>query len=156
MAIKINLTDNVAIELGEMKEELFADVKKDNINYEVMFDKLNKQHVKETIIHVRDLDTEISVINDIVTYARLANNQFTQLDVMSDSSTSMNIAEHISKIKEQINKIFNENEYKVKIEKLDASTMNITIILEAGSDKARAQIVRDTHGKIYISTLMLL
>jgi hypothetical protein len=156
MAIKINLTDNVAIELGEMKEELFADLKKDNINYEVMFDKLNKQHVKETIIHVRDLDTEISVINDIVTYARLANNQFTQLDVMSDSSTSMNIAEHISKIKEQINKIFNENEYKVKIEKLDASTMNITIILEAGSDKARAQIVRDTHGKIYISTLMLL
>lgn len=156
MAIRINLTDNVIIELGEMKESLFADLKRDNIKYEVMFDKINRQHVKETVVHVRELDTEISIINDIVTYVRLDNNKFTQLDVMSDSSTSTNLTEHIGKIKQQIRNVFNEDEYVVKIEKLDSSTMNITIIIESGGDRARAQIIRDTHGKIYISTLMLL
>jgi 2,3-bisphosphoglycerate-independent phosphoglycerate mutase len=156
MAVCIGLTDNVTLELGEMKERLIAELDKDNVKYEIMFDKINKNNVKETIVHLKEIDTEISISNDIVTYARLGNNKFTQLDAMSDNSESTSIAEHINKIKKQIHEIFNDNTYNIKIEKLDSATMNITLILESKGDKARAQVVRDTRGKIYISTLMLI
>ena len=40
------------------------------INYEIPFDKLNKEGIKETIIHIKEIGTEISIDNDIITYIK--------------------------------------------------------------------------------------
>ena len=64
MAAGMYLTSDVQAYLGEIKEQLLYDLDKTNVKYTIMFDKLNKEGIKETIIHLRDLTTEIIIRND--------------------------------------------------------------------------------------------
>lgn len=151
MAVGIKLTNNVYVELGEIKEKLLSDLDKEKVNYEIPFDKLNKSGVKETIIHMKDIGTEISIENDIITYVKSDNNEFTHLDTIEDIKT--NPLEHIKTIKEHVINAFGLMDNTVKMEKIDTETMNITLIITSKTDKARVQIIRDSFGDVYINTL---
>ncbi|MBO5386749.1 MAG: hypothetical protein J6A59_01210 [Lachnospiraceae bacterium] len=151
MAVGINLTSEVRVELGEIREQLLHDLDLHKINYEIPFDKLNKEGIKETIIHIKEIGTEISIDNDIITYIKMGNTEFTKLAVIEDIKTNM--LSHIKDIQEHVTNLFNLKDYIIKIEKIDTETMNITIIIYSKYDKARVQILRDSFGVIYINTL---
>lgn len=149
--VGIKLHDEVKIELGEIKEKLLDDLDNHNIDYDIPFDKINKEGIKETIIHIKDTDTEISIENDIITYIKSNNNKFTHLDTIEDIQTEP--LKHIKTIQEKVQEIFDNKEFILKIEKIDTKTMNITLIINYGLKKARVQILRDSFGDVYINTL---
>lgn len=149
--VGIKLSDDIVVELGEIKEKLLDDLDTHNIDYEIPFDKLNKEGIKETIIHIKDIETEISVENDIITYIKSNNNKFTHLDTIEDIQTDP--LKHIKTIQNKVKEIFDNNEFNLKIEKIDTKTMNITLIITYGNKKARIQILRDSFGEVYINTL---
>ena len=149
--VGIKLNEWVTIELGEIKEKLLDDLSKHNIEFEIPFDKINKDGIKETIIHIKDIGTEISIENDIITYIKSNNNEFTHLDTIEDIQTDP--LKHIKTIQDKVKEIFNNNEFNIKIEKIDTKTMNITLIITYGIKRARVQILRDNFGDVYINTL---
>lgn len=151
MAIGINLTDNVKISLGEIKEFMFRDLDENGIAYEIPFDKLNKNNVKETLVHIKKANTEISIENDIVTYIKSGNTEYTCIDTIKNIDE--NALEFVKSIIEKINAIFGNDKYTVKIEKIDISNMNITLILKSETEKARIHILRDAHGAVFINTV---
>ena len=99
MAIGLYITKDIKVELGEIKEKLLFDLDNASIKYEIPFDKINTNGVKETIITMREPDIEISVENDIITYIKTVNTEFSNLDKIEN--TDVNITEHIKKIQEQ-------------------------------------------------------
>lgn len=149
MAIGLNIGNGARIELGEIREELLNDLDSAHIEYTIPFDKTNKQNIKETIIQIKDLEMEVSVENDIITYIKSANNEFTNLDCIDNLD---NIFAHIKTIQEHIANSFG-SEYKVKIEKIDTKNLSIIVILSSEYEKARAIVARDGNGNIYINTL---
>lgn len=151
MAIGLFITEEIKVELGEIKEKLLYDLDKASIKYDIPFDKLNKDGIKETIITMREPDIEISVENDIITYIKTVNTEFSNLDKVEN--VDVNITEHIKKIQEQLNKKFSTDDCNLKIEKLDSKTLNITLIITSKENKCRIQIIRDTFGDIYINTI---
>lgn len=151
MAIGIGLTQEVRVELKEFREQLLHDLDTNNIKYEIPFDKVNKDGIKETIIHIKDIGTEISIENDVITYIKLGNTDYTKLDTIADIKT--NTLEHIKSIQKKVSDILDIDGYTLKIEKLDTETMNITLILYSESDKIRVQILRDSFGEVYINTM---
>lgn len=151
MAIGLFINENVKVELGEIKEKLLFDLNKESIKYDIPFDKINKEGIKETIITMREPDIEISIENDIITYIKTVNTEFSNLDKIEN--TDVNITEHIRKIQEQLNKKFGTDDCTLKIEKLDSKTLNITLIITSKFGKCRVQIIRDTFGEIYINTI---
>lgn len=154
MAIGLYITKDIKVELGEIKEKLLFDLDNASIKYEIPFDKINTNGIKETIITMREPDIEISVENDIITYIKTVNTEFSNLDKIEN--TDVNITEHIKKIQEQLNKKFGTDDCTLKIEKLDSKTLNITLIITSKTDKCRIQIIRDTFGYIYINTIRAL
>ena len=154
MAVGINLTEDVKVELGEIKEILLNDLNNAGIRYEIPFDKLNKNGIKETIIHIKDIGTEISIENDIISYIKLGNTPYTKLDTIDDIKT--NVLEHIKNIQKHIGGKFGKDKYNVKIEKIDTGTMNITLIITSQTEKCRIQILRDNTGGVYINTMRIL
>ena len=152
MAAGINLTEDVKVYLGEIKEQLLYDLDKHNVKYSIMFDKLNKDGIKETILHLRDITTEIIIRNDIIYYIKSDDTEFTHLDTISDISTDT--LNHIRKIKELLEDKFSPEGYNVKIEKIDTKTMNITVILTSDVERVRVQVLRGTLGEIYINTMI--
>lgn len=155
MAIGINVTENVIVELGEIKEQLLFDLDSDNVNYSIPFDKTNNDNIKETIITIDELGVEISVENDIISYIKSGNNSFTNLDTIDDINE--NVLDHIQKIKGHIETRFSSSsEYTIKIEKIDTKTMNMTVILSSENEKARINVLRDGHGNVYVNTLRLI
>lgn len=151
MAIGLHITKDIKVELGEIKEKLMFDLDNASIKYEIPFDKINKDGVKETIITMREPDIEISIENDIITYIKSVCTEFSTLDKVEN--TDININEHIKKIKEQLYKKFNTDECSIKIEKLDSKTLNITLIIMYNNTKSRIQIIRDAFGYVYINTI---
>ena len=151
MAIGINITDNVKIELGEIKEQLLSELSSNNIEYHILFDKVVDNNVKETIIHIPSYKTEISIENDIITYIKSGNTDYTCLDTMSKNNDDT--FKHIQNIKNKINELFNSDLYTIKIEKLNTDTLNITLILSSTFEKVRVHILRDTDGAIFINTI---
>ena len=152
MAAGINLTQDVKVYLGEIKEQLLYDLDKYNVKYSIMFDKLNKDGVKETILHLRDITTEIIIRNDIIYYIKSDDTEFTHLDTISDISTDT--LNHIKTIKELLENKFSPEGYNVKIEKIDTKTMNITVILTSEIERVRVQVLRGPLGGIYINTMI--
>lgn len=152
MAAGINLTQDVKVYLGEIKEQLLYDLDKYNVKYSIMFDKLNKDGVKETILHLRDITTEIIIRNDIIYYIKSDDTEFTHLDTISDISTDT--LNHIKTIKELLENKFSPEGYNVKIEKIDTKTMNITVILASEIERVRVQVLRGPLGGIYINTMI--
>lgn len=154
MSVGINITPNLRAELGEIKEYLLDSLDKNNVKYDIPFDKINKQGIKETIIHIKECGTEVSVENDIITYIKSDNNEFTHLDTITDISD--NVLNHIKNIQEKIMKMFNDSNFNMNIEKMDTKTMNITVILTSDKMKIRVQAVRDTFGSVYVNTIRIL
>lgn len=152
MAAGINLTQDVKVYLGEIKEQLLYDLDKHDVKYNIMFDKLNKDGVKETILHLRDITTEIIIRNDIIYYIKSDDTEFTHLDTISDISTDT--LNHIRTIKELLEDKFSPEGYNVKIEKIDTKTMNITVILTSEVERVRVQVLRGPLGGIYINTMI--
>lgn len=151
MKIGMFVRDGVKAELGGTKEKLLADLDSCDFKYEIPFDKINKKGVKETIITMRDPDIEISAEDDVITYIKTVNTEFSNLDKID--STSINITEHINKIKEQLSEKLDTKGCPVTIEKLDTRTLNIAFIVTSNNEKCRIQIVRDTRGNVYINTI---
>lgn len=154
MEIGLYITDNVKVNIGEIKEQLLADLDSQGIHYDIPFDKINSAGVKETLITMREPDIEISVENDIITYIKTDNTKFSNLDKIE--SADVNITDHIKKIQQKINDKFSTKDSTLKIEKLDSKTLNITLIIIQGNSKCRVQIIRDTFGEIYINTIRAL
>ena len=154
MAIGLFITDSIKVEIGEIKEKLLSDLDSESIKYDIPFDKINKEGIKETIITMREPDIEISVENDIITYIKTVNTEFSNLDKVEN--TDINMTEHIRNIQEQVNKKFNTEDCTIKIEKLDSKTLNITLIVTYKNGKCRIQIIRDSFGDIYINTIRAL
>lgn len=154
MAMGLFITEGIKVELGEIKEKLIFDLDKASIKYDIPFDKINKDGIKETIITMREPDIEISIENDIITYIKTVNTEFSNLDKVE--SNDVNITEHIKKIQEQLVKKFGTDDCKIKIEKLDSKTLNITLIITSKGGKCRIQILRDTFGDIFINTIRAL
>lgn len=157
MAIGMNISEKVCIELGEYKEQLLHDLDINKIKYTIPFDKTNKQNVKETIITIADLGVEVSVENDIVTYIKSAFNEYSSVDSLP-TDTEINVLEHIQKIKEKIQEKFQseEDRYKIKIERIDSETMFIMAIISNAYEKARITILMTADNNIFINTIRLL
>lgn len=151
MAIGIRISNNVEVNLGEIKERLLADLDNSGLEYSIPFDKLNKNNIKETIITIKDLSIEISVENDIITYIKSDNNEFTNLDKIE--SIEENVLNHIQNIKDKIASTFKKAADNLKIEKIDTKTMNMVVILTDGDTRARVTILREGLGNVYINTL---
>lgn len=151
MAVGIKLTQEIKVELGEIKEKLFSDLDKSKITYDVPFDKLNNNGIKETIVHIKELETEISIENDIIAYIKSGNTEFTHLDTIEDIKTNPLI--HIKTIQQRVQDLFGIDGSNVKIEKLNTTTMNITLIISSLSERARVQVLRDNTGQVYVNTL---
>ena len=155
MAIGINVTSDVRVELGEIKELFLNELDNHNIKYTIPFDKINKNGVKDTFISIVDKDTEINVENDIIVYIKSGNTEFTHLDTVEYIDSG--VLEHIKIIKDNINKRFNTIDNNIKIEKIDTSTINMTLIItDSNNNKARVQILRDSFGEVYINTIRAL
>lgn len=152
MGIGLNIGDGVRVELGGIKEVFINELDKRKIRYTIPYDKTNNHNIKETIIQIDDLGMEVSIENDIITYIKSNNNEYTNLDTIDDMS---NILGHIKTIKEHIENRFGE-EYTVSIEKIDSATLSIVVILTSQYERARAIVVRDGHGNIYVNTLRAL
>lgn len=154
MAIGLFITKDIKVNIGEIKEKLMFDLDNASIKYDIPFDKINADGIKETIITMREPDIEISIENDIITYIKTVNTEFSNLDKIEN--TDVDITNHIKKIREQLNNKFDTNDCNIKIEKLDSKTLNITLIIISEADKCRIQIIRDTFGNVYINTIRAL
>ena len=153
MAVGINLTDGVRVELGEIKEYLLQDLDNTDLTYDIAFDKVNKENMKETIIHIREINTEISINNDIVYYIKCGNTKYSHLDTIKDISE--NTMSHIQTIKDKINELFGvSKDYSIKIEKIDTKTLNTIVIVHSQYEKARVHVLRDAFGEVYINAIM--
>lgn len=150
MGIGINLNDNIRVELGQLREQLIKDLDKQKLEYVIPFDKLNKKGIKETIIHIKELDTEVSCEKDKVTYIKIGNTEFSHLDTIEDITG--NTLLHIKKVQELIAKKFEG--YNMKIERLDSNTMSITVIISSAKEKARMHVIRNSAGQVYINTII--
>lgn len=154
MAIGLNISDNIRVELGEFKEQLVKDLNDNKISYTIPFDKTNKRNIKETIITITELGVEISVENDIVVYIKSASNQYSNVDTLTDDQ-EISVLEHIATIKDKVNQKFNGfgEEYTIKFEKIDTKSMNMVVILNSAYEKARLTILMDANRIVYINTI---
>jgi len=152
MAAGISLTKDVFVYLGEIKEQLLKDMDNSNVKYSIMFDKLNKDGVKETILHLRDSAAEIIIRNDIVYYIKSDNTEFTHMDTIDE--ITVDPLSHVKQIKELVEDRFGTEGYTVKIEKIDTKTMNMTVILASETEKIRVKILRGSIGDVYINTMI--
>lgn len=152
MAAGINLTQEVNVYLGEIKEQLLRDLDVNKVKYTIMFDKLNKDGIKETILHLRDSEAEIIIRNDIIYYIKSDNTEFTHLDTIGE--ITVDPLSHVKQIKQLIEDKYGKEGYKIKIEKIDTQTMNMTVILISDTEKIRIQILRDPLGEVYINTML--
>lgn len=154
MAIGLFITEDIKVEIGEIKEKLLFDLNNASIKYDIPFNKINKDGIKETIITMREPDIEISIENDIITYIKTVNTEFSNLDKVTN--TDVNITEHLKKINEQLNKKFGTDGCTFKIEKLDSKTLNITLIITSKNQRCRIRVIRDAFGDIFINTIRAL
>lgn len=152
MAAGISLTKDVFVYLGEIKEQLLKDMDDSNVKYSIMFDKLNKDGLKETILHLRDSAAEIIIRNDIVYYIKSDNTEFTHMDTIDE--IAVDPLSHVKQIKELVEDRFGKEGYTVKIEKIDTKTMNMTVILASETEKIRVKILRGSLGDVYINTMI--
>lgn len=153
MAIGINLTKDVRVEIGEIKEYLLQDLDNSDLTYDIAFDKVNKENMKETIIHIREINTEISINNDIIYYIKCGNTEYSHLDYIKN--VGENTLSHIQNIKEKINTLFGiDKNYSIKIEKIDTKTLNTIVIVQSQYEKARVHVLRDAFGEVYINAIM--
>lgn len=151
MGIGMNLTHDTRVELGEIKEKLTAELDEAGIEYSLFYNQLNKAGVKETFITIREPYAEISIENDIVTYIKVENTEFSNLDNIPDIGD--NVLDHIKNIQKRVDDKFSIEGSTIKIEKIDTKTMNITLIIMYSEDRTRVQILRDTFGDVFINTL---
>jgi len=154
MAIGIKITDNLIIQLGEIKEQLLKELDDAKLKYDIPFDKLNNSNsnLKETIIQIKELNIEVTTENDIINYIKSGNTVYTNIDVLEDIEN--NALEHVKTIQNKVCEFFNDKDYNIKMEKIDLRTLNITFILYSEYEKARVHVLRDTHGKVFINTIM--
>lgn len=150
MAIGINVSNETRVEIGEIKEVMLADLQKSNIDYDVVFDKVTKNGIKETIVYIPEVHMEVSIENDIVTYIKSGNNPFTTIDKID--AIKSNIGEHLTSIKKKLFEMFPG--YDIKIEKIDVESMNITVILKLDLEKIRMHVMRASNGEIFINTMV--
>jgi hypothetical protein len=154
MAIGLKVGDEVKVSLGEIKEQLLYDLGQAGVQYTIPFDKTNKNDIKETIIAITDLGIEISVENDIITYIKSDNNEYTHLDTIENIEDTP--LEHVKTIKNHVINKFNDEDYSIKFEKIDTKTMNIVVIISSETGKARINILREGQGNVYINTIRAL
>ena len=152
MAIGMYINNNVKIELGQIKEQITLDLSNNNIKYNIPFDKINSSGIKETLITMRNPDIEISLENDVVTYIKTENTEFSNLDTISDSD-KIDIQNHLKNIKEKILEKIDTDTSNIKLERIDVETLNITLIIHDDDCKARVKILKDTFGDIYINSI---
>lgn len=151
MAIGIKLKNNMQIYLGEKRDILLAELDSCNIVYDITFDRPNKDNIKETIIHIKELGIEISIENDILQYIRAEDNDYTHIDkINNETDDKMQVIKNIQ------NKLLEKvccGDYRISVEKLDMETMHMTLIITGSKEKARVQIIKDNFGDIFINTL---
>ena len=154
MSIGINVTDEIHVSLWELKQRLLRDLDRSGLVYLIPFDKLNKHGIKETIVQIPDLDTEISVQNDIIKYIRSGATKYSTLDVMVAGEEPL---DHIDRAKKTLNDMFG-SEYNIRVERINTSSMNMAVMLKSKEidEGARLQILMDSNMNIYINTIMAL
>lgn len=154
MAIGMNISEDVHVQLGEYREQLLYDLDQNKIKYTIPFDKTNKNNIKETIITIEELGVEVSIENDIVTYIKSAYNEYSSVDSLPKDE-EINILEHIQKIKQKIHEKFynSEDNYKIKIERIDSETMFIIAIISGIYEKARITIMMTADNNIFVNTI---
>lgn len=151
MNIGIDLSDNLRVSLGDLKEKLVEQLNMQMIKYTIPYDKINRHGVKETIIQIESLSTEISIENGKVVYIKSSNNDYTHL-LKLNTNLDVNVSD-VRNIHKIINEKFSLNDKQSDIERLDLRTMNMSFIIKAGSDRIRLHILKDALGNVYINTL---
>jgi hypothetical protein len=152
MAIGITTYNNVRVELGLEKDKLLEDFDKNNVKYEIEYDKENKLNIKETFISINGSSLEVNMENGIVNYIKMGNTEFSNLCKIDDAEE--NTLEYIRVIKEHINEKLNSNgELSIKIERIDTKSMNVLIIISSEKEKARVNVIKNNNGDVFISTL---
>ena len=151
--IGLNITDSFKININDVKEAVLEGLKSNNIEHSIAFDKVNKNGIKETIITMREPDIEVSLENDIVQYIKTVNTDYSQVDTLKSIGDSP--ASHIPAIKKNIEKKFGVDGSCIKIEAIDTSSMNMTVVIKYNDNKntVRVHIIRDAFGNIFINTI---
>lgn len=153
--VGLKLAEDVKVVIGEIREELFEELKKSTLDYSVAFDKVNKNGVKETIITLRNPDIEISLNNDIVEYIKTVNTEYSKLDEIKHLGD--NSVEHIQKITGNLVKYFEVEAKDIILENIDITNMSITAIIKYDTtSKIRVHVLRDAFGNIFINTIAAL
>lgn len=145
----ITINNNVTVYINEIKEILLHDLDMNNIKYEVIFDKVSKQKIKETIIHILGTGIELSIENDIIKYIKSDCNEYTKLYQVVEGHSKVNT---IREIKEKIHNKFNNNP-NINIENINTDSFTMSVIIVEENHRIRIHVNRDHSGNIYINTI---
>lgn len=151
MGVGINITDKISVCIGDIKEKFLKDLTDAHIEYTIPFDKTNKNGVKETIIHMKEIEAEISMHNDIITFIKTASSEHSEVAQIGKSD--FNAIQIIKDVQNNFSRFIIDDKYTTKIEKLDTVNFNITLIVYNDNEKLRVQIVRDNYGRLYVQTI---
>lgn len=151
--IGLSVTDTFKINISDFREIVLEGLKNSNIEHTVAFDKVNDKGIKETIITLRNPDTEITLENDVVQHIKTVNTKFAQLDSIKDIEEDT--VSHIHNIKKRIEEKFELSSDEVTMESIDSSTMSVTVIIKYDNDsqQARVHVIRDTFGNVFMNTI---
>ena len=136
MAIGVNLTDNLRLELGSTKQDILNELDIAGISYDVPFEKVNKHGILESIVAIKNHNIEITTEENIVKYIKMGNSDFSKL--VSIDNNSVDIMQVIRTIQEELTKKLGTQMSSTCIEKLDTKTLNITLIINLNDKNARA------------------
>lgn len=146
-------TENL-IELGQIKEELICLLERNNINYKIMFDKVDtSKNIRETIISIPELDVEVSLENDFVSYIKSKATRFSKLTSIDSKLSDI---EKIECITSSIKEYFKIN--NVSIHDINTSNLDLRVIIneEDNSCKYRIHIMTTQKGESFIYTMKLI
>ena len=131
MKFSLKLGKEAYIELGETREELIYRLDKSKIRYTILYDKTSSNEnvkVKETILHIVDLEIEVSIRNDIVQYIKSKSNQYTNVCTITPGKICS--ASDLMQLKRNVAKLFDINENKILIKNTNLRTLDTVMIID--------------------------
>jgi len=153
MGFGMIVNDNVKLNIGETREKLIEKLDNEEIRYKIVYDDMNNDNDKETVMSIGEYDLELHLFNDMLYSIRTYNNEYTHVldygeEVVSPSSFISTITAKVSRLADLDNESI-----KLKIEKLDLTSMKCIFMACIGERKYKVLLSKDAHGNVYINTI---
>lgn len=154
MDIGMRLNENIKVNLSESREELINKLTKEEIRYNILYDKPDKQGLKETIISIGEFDTEIHLSDNKIIYISAYNNENTS--VLNNDTENVSPIDFINLCKDRLYTMGIKNKELIEIDNLDFKTLNCSFNIKCNDNICRAITARDAHGNVFIKSIRIL